>query len=154
MAEIDEALRTFLHGGGALVVGTHDASLSPEITRGWGLRVIDGRTVELCMGLPSSQRTLRNLDDNGRIAATFVAPIEYRQVQLKGRVIEVLEPTPEDLEWVERSRAGFMRRVEPLGIPPEICPRFWNYDDGLAKVRFTVEEAYDQTPGPSAGRPL
>jgi hypothetical protein len=154
LAEIDDELRAFLHSGGALVIGTHDGSLNPEIARGWGLRVLDGRTVELCLGLPSSRRTLANLEADGRIAATFVAPIEYRQVQLKGRVVAVLEPTPEDFEWVERSHEGFMRRVEPLGIPPDLCPRFWSYDEGLAKVRFTVEEAYDQTPGPRAGRPL
>lgn len=154
MAEIDDGLREFLHGGGALVIGTHDGRLGPEVTRGWGLRVIDPTTVEMCVGLPSSRRTLRNIEATGRVAATFVAPVEYRQVQLKGRVLAVLEPTAEDREWVERARLGFLRRVEPVGIPPELCPRFWIYDDGLAKLRVAVEEAYDQTPGPRAGRPL
>lgn len=154
MADIDDELRAFLHGEGALVIGTHDAGLRPEITRGWGLRVLDRETVELCVGLPSSRRTLENVEQNGRIAATFVAPIEYRQVQLKGRVVAILEATAEDREWVERSRLGFMRRVEPLGIPPDLCPRFWTYDDRLTKVRVAVEEAFDQTPGPRAGRRL
>ena len=154
MAEIDDELRTFLQGGGALVIGTHDGSLNPEITRGWGLRVLDRSTVELCVGLPSSENTLRNLEANGRIAATFVAPGVYRQVQLKGRLLAVVEPAPEDREWVERSHRGFRDSVEPVGIPAPLAPRFWNYDEGLAKVRFVVEEAYDQTPGPRAGRPL
>jgi hypothetical protein len=154
LAEIDDALATFLHGAGALIIGTRDASRAPEITRGWGLRVLDSRTVEMCVGLPSSRRTLANLEANGRLAATFVAPIEYRQVQLKGRLVEVLEPTADDRAWVERAQQGFLRRVEPLGIAPDLCPRFWSYDDGLVKLRVAVEEAYDQTPGPSAGRPL
>lgn len=154
MAEIDDELRAFLHSGGALVVGTHDESLSPEVARGWGLHVLDPHTVELCVGLPSSQRTLRNIEANGRIAATFVAPVVYRQVQVKGRVVAVLEPTADDLAWVERSREGFVRTVEPVGIPPALSPRFWNYDTGLAKIRFTVDAGYDQTPGPRAGRPL
>jgi hypothetical protein len=154
LPEIDDELRDFLHSGGALVVGTQDGSLNPEIARGWGLRVLDARTMELCVGLPSARRTLRNIEATGRLAATFVAPVVYRQVQVKGRVVAVLEPTPEDLEWVQRSRQGFSDTVEPVGIPPHLSPRFWNYDDGLAKVRFVVEEAYDQTPGPRAGRPL
>jgi hypothetical protein len=154
---IDDALKIFLETGGcAVVVGTRDAALAPEITRAWGLRIIDPRTVELCLGMPSSMRTLENLQDNGQLAVTSVSPMDYRQVQLKGRAAETLAPTDEDRLQVERHQHAFMRQVEHVGLGAEQCRRFWSQDDAdaMVKLRFVVEEAYDQTPGPDAGRPL
>jgi hypothetical protein len=67
VVEIDDEMCAFLQTGGALVLGTHDGTLSPEITRGWGIHVLpDRRTVELCVGLPSSRRTLGNIAENCR----------------------------------------------------------------------------------------
>jgi hypothetical protein len=156
--QIDEDLRAFLEeSGSAVVVGTRDALLAPQITRGWGVRVSpDRRTIELCVGMPSSRRTLDNLADNGQIAVTLVRPSDYRQVQIKGRATEPLSPTAEDRLRVERHQKAFTREVEQVGISPLICAGFWNHDDEdeMVKVRFVLSEAYDQTPGPDAGRPL
>src|SRR6188768_1225656 len=102
MAKIDDELRELLECGVAIVVGTHDGGCIPEIARGWGLRVLPDRTtVEVCVGMPSSRRTLDNLANNGRIAVTCVRPMNYRQVQLKGSDARALDPTPEDLERVK-----------------------------------------------------
>ena len=153
--EIDDDLRAFLESGVAAVVGTRDAALAPEVCRAWGIRVLgDRRTLQMCVGLPSAERSLRNLEQNGRVALTCVLPLVYRQVQLKGTFLERDDATDEDRAWAERHQAAFARSVEPLGIGPELCRGFWTHDAGLARVRFAVEEAFDQTPGPDAGRRL
>ena len=156
MARIDDDLRGLLECGVAIVIGTHDGGCVPEIARGWGLHVLPDRaTVELCVGMPSSRRTLDNLAANGRIAVTCVRPMNYRQVQLKGTDARALEPTPEDLERVERHRAAFAHEVDHVGIPAAQAPGFWSHDaEPMVKVRFTVAEGFDQTPGPDAGRRL
>lgn len=156
MADIGDDLKELLECGVAIVIGTQDGSCVPEIARGWGLQVLpDRRTVEVCVGMPSSGRTLENLERNGRIAVTCVRPTNYRQVQLKGREARALEPTAEDVERVSRHRAAFALEVDHVGIAAALAPKFWEHDTGpLVKVRFAVEEAYDQTPGPQAGRPL
>ena len=154
---LDEDLRGLLHCGVATVVGTRDADLAPEVARGWGVRVLpDGATVELCIGLPSGSRTLRNLADNGLIAVTCVRPSDYRQVQLKGRLVATGEPTDDDRARVVRHREAFREQVAQVGIAREICDGFWSHDDpeALVVVRFAVEDGFDQTPGPDAGRPL
>jgi hypothetical protein len=154
---IDDALKTFLETGGcAVVVGTRDAALAPEITRAWGIRILDPRTVELCLGMPSSARTLENLNENGQLAVTSVSPMDYRQVQLKGRATETLAPNDEDRAQVAQHQRAFMRQVEHVGLGAEQCRLFWTQDDAdaMVKLRFVVDEAYDQTPGPDAGRPL
>ena len=154
---LEEGTRALLACGVATVLGTHDAALAPEVTRGWGMRVLDdGITLEVCLGMPSGRRTLRNLEDNGQIAMTCVRPSDYRQVQLKGRFLGSAEPTPEDRERVTRHQQAFMAEVEHVGIPRHLSAGFWRHDDpaAMVKLRFVVEEAYDQTPGPDAGRPL
>jgi hypothetical protein len=156
VARIDDDLRELLECGVAIVIGTQDGACVPEIARGWGLHVLDDRrTVEVCVGMPSSARTLENLARNGRIAVTCVRPTNYRQVQLKGREARALEPTPEDVARVESHRAAFAQEVDHVGIAAALAPGFWEHDTGpLVKVRFAVEDAYDQTPGPQAGRAL
>lgn len=154
---IDDELRALLEDGVATVVGTRDADLVPEVARGWGLRVLpDGTTLELCVGLPSGRRTLDNLADNGMLAVTCVRPSDYRQVQLKGRGSEAGAPNAEERLWVARHQAAFQRQVVDVGIAAGICHRFWSHDDpgAMIKLRLLVEEAFDQTPGPEAGRPL
>ena len=154
---IDDELLELLHDGVAAVVGTRDAQLAPEIARAGGVRVLPARaTVELCLGLPSGQRTLANLADNGCLALTCVRPTDYRQVQLKGRALETVAPSADDRAWVERHHEGFRREVAQVGIAANLCDAFWDHDDpqALVKLRLLVEEAFEQTPGPEAGRPL
>lgn len=154
---IDDELRALLEDGVAAVLGTRDAGLVPEVARGWGVRVLPDRaSVELCIGLPSGRRTLANLADNGQLAVTCVRPSDYRQVQLKGRGAEAGAPTEADRAWVARHQAAFTAQVADVGIAPETCHRFWSHDDpdALVKLRLEVAEAFDQTPGPDAGRAL
>ena len=155
--EVDEELRALIEGGCAIVIGTRDAHLSPEIARGWGARLLpDRRTIEVCIGLPSGRRTLSNLADNGQIAVTCVRPSDYRQVQIKSGDVETLDPTPDDRAWVERHRDAFRREVAEVGIAAELCHGFWSHDvpAALVKLRIVLAHAFDQTPGPDAGRPL
>lgn len=156
-ATLTDDLQALLECGVATVIATHDADLVPEIARGWGTRVLPDRvTVELCVGLPSGARAVANLADNSAIAVTCVRPTNYRQVQLKGRAVATSGATAEDRARVERHREEFSREVEQVGIPRTIVTGFWTCDDpqSMVKVRFIVEEAYEQTPGPDAGRPL
>ena len=157
MPRIDDDLRDLVECGVAIVIGTHDGRGVPEIARGWGLHVLEDRgSIEVCVGMPSSRRTLENIARDGRVAVTCVRPMNYRQVQFKGRDARALDPTPEDLARVEGHRKAFAIEVDHVGIPVALAPRFWTHDDpaALVKVRFTVDEAYDQTPGPNAGRAL
>ena len=43
-----------------------------------------------------------------------------------------------------------------MGIAYALTPGFWDHDDQatMTKVRFVLDDAFDQTPGPDAGRRL
>jgi hypothetical protein len=153
MLAIDEDLRAFIESGAAVSVGTRDADLIPSAARGWGPRVsADGRTLDVFVDKPAAAPIEAGLRDNGRIAVCFVDVITLRALQLKGRCVEIAEPGPDDWQWVDRHREAFVEAVGALGFPPQMVRNLWSL--AVIKVRFVVEEYFDQTPGPEAGRAI
>jgi Pyridoxamine 5'-phosphate oxidase len=152
-------LKAFLESGVSVVVGTRDSELVPEITRAWGPRVSrDRRSVSLCIALATSGRTLDNLRHNGRVAATFSLPIDYKTVQLKGGCTETAQPNRQDLAAIQRHRDSFACLTERLGVPRSFTEAIWQREltesPVMVKIRFVTENVFDQTPGPDAGSPL
>jgi hypothetical protein len=151
---LDSALVEFVHGGVAVGVATRDDDLRPEFARGWGPEVsADGRSVSLCVTAPEGSRMRANLEQNGAVAVGFSPPTIARAVQLKGVATVVCEPAAADLERVERHVRSFVAEAERIGAPPELSQRMF-VGAGLVAVQFSIDEVFDQTPGPTAGRRL
>jgi predicted pyridoxine 5'-phosphate oxidase superfamily flavin-nucleotide-binding protein len=153
VAIIDAGLRSFLEPDCVVSIGTCSDDLTPNGVRGWGPKVSDdGTSVLIFIDRPSAASAVANLRDNGRIAATFVDVRTLRSVQLKGRCVEVGDPQPEDWFGIETHRAEFTEAVATLGYPKHLMRNLWSTQ--VVKVRFIVEDVFDQTPGPGAGKPL
>ena len=149
---IDEALAAFLERGGAMVVGTVAADGAPHASRAWGCSVVDPSTIRLL--LDDSDATLRrHVEDNGRIAMTSADVRTLRSVQLKGRVTAVEPPGPTDLDRCARHNDElFTDILETDFFPRELTERM--VPPAYVVVVVSVEEVYDQTPGPGAGAPV
>jgi hypothetical protein len=153
MYTIDRSLKEFIESGVAVIVATGSTGGRPEVRYGWAARVHDdGSTVDVFLDTPRAAATLQNLRDNGRIAMTVAHPVNYRSAQFKGTFREANEPTAEDLAWVERGREAFLVSTSLVGDPPGAIRNLWM--DDVVRVTFVVEQAFDQTPGPEAGKPL
>ena len=153
-AELDTAVVEFIHGGVAVGVATRDDDLRPQFARGWGPEVsADGRSVTLCVAAPEGSRMRANLEQNGAVAVGFSPPTIARAVQLKGVATVVGEPDAADLERVERHVRSFVAEAERIGAQPELARRMF-VSAGLIAIRFSIDEVFDQTPGPTAGRRL
>lgn len=152
--EIDDGIRAhILENVGTILVGTRDATLTPEITRGWGPTILpDGHTIDLCISLSAGAKTLGNLGNNDEVAVTFHHTVTYHTVQLKGRFLESGELTPQDWESVERQKNILMEQAKVHGIVLSIGLRIFTPD--LVRIRFVVQQAFEQTPGPGAGGAL
>ncbi len=142
-----------------MVVGTRDSAFVPEAVRAWGPCVgRDRRSVSFCVALATSGRTLNNLRDNGRLAATFALPTNYKTIQLKGRFVGTARPNRQDLAAVERHRNAFLASTERIGVPRRFTEGLWQREltesAVMVKIRFLIDQAFDQTPGPDAGSPL
>ena len=151
---LDPAVVEFIHGGVAVGVATRDDDLRPEFARAWGPEVsADGRSLRLCVTAPEGSRMRANLEQNGAVAVGFSPPTIARAVQVKGVATVVTAPGDADLERVERHVRAFVAEAERIGAPPELSQRMF-VGTGLAAVQFSIDEVFDQTPGPTAGRRL
>lgn len=138
---------------GTILVGTRDAHLTPEITRGWGPTILpDRHTIDLCISLLAGAKTLENLRDQEEIAVTFHQTVNYKTVQLKGRFLESGDLTAQDWESFERQKNILAEQAKIHGIPLKIGLRILPLDP--VRIRFAVQQAFEQTPGPRAGSRL
>ena len=151
---LDPAVIEFIQGGVAVGVATRDDDLRPEFARGWGPEVsADGRSLALCVSAPEGSRMRANLERNGAVAVGFSPPTIARAVQVKGVAGAVGEPQAADLERVERHVRSFAAEAGRIGAPAELSQRMF-VRKGLVAVNFLIDEVFDQTPGPTAGRRL
>lgn len=152
--QISDGIRAhILENVGTILVGTRDATLTPEITRGWGPTILpDGHTMDVCVSLSAGAKTLENLRDSDEIAVTFCHTVTYKAVQLKGRFLESGELTSRDWEAFERQKNIFLEQTKVHAISLILAARLFTPD--LIRIRFVVLEAFEQTPGPGAGAKL
>jgi hypothetical protein len=153
MYVIDDELKEFVESGVATVVGTVDGDGHPHIVFGWGSRCRGGSSIEVFVEEARSNRTMANIADNGRIALTLASPVSYRSIQFKGFVDESSAATPGDEPWIQKHRDAFIVELLLIGDPPEAA-RNLPMSGPLIRLRFDAQAAYDQTPGPEAGRQL
>ncbi len=146
---------SFVRRGVAVTVATRDEELKPAITRGWGPEVSsDGRVLTLLVAAPVGSQTRENLEGNGAIAVGFGLPTVARAVQVKGVVEAVREPAPAEFERAERHLGLFCAEAEEFGVPERQARRIFPQRSDLVSVTFPIGEAFDQTPGPTAGQRL
>lgn len=150
---IPEELAEFFEGGLSILVGTRDASLRPEATRGCGAVVHPDRT-RLTVFLPTevAGRALANLRDNGLISVGFSSILDARTLQVKGRLEELRDATEADRPVITHYHAAYAEILYFTGLPRALSRRF-NVWPSIA-VTFVVTDIFHQTPGPNAGARL
>lgn len=139
-----------LHTGVSVNVGTRDADLMPECTRGWGIWVEANRTaVTLLLTESASTQTLNNLRTNGLIAITCSRPTDHVTCQLKGAVTQIRPATPQDYERQRQWRRAFLGELIAVGVPAEQTDAI--IMQPAVAIEMLVTGVFAQTPGPGAG---
>src|SRR5262249_46641061 len=86
----------------------------------------------------------------GVVAITTADVHTLTAAQVKGRVVAIEEPTEHDMARVAQHAAAFMLAVsETDGTPVDILRRL--LPTAYVACELVVTEAYDQSPGPTAG---
>ena len=142
--------------GVSVIVGSRDASLRPRVMRGVGSRVEDGgRAVTVYLSRPQSRQVIQDLAATGHIAVVFSEPSTHRSVQLKASRVEMRSAGPEDAPVLAAYLASMEHEVQKVGFGPPMTRAMLAHDlEDVVAVRFTPEQAFEQTPGPRAGAPL
>ena len=154
MHEIDDSLKEFIESPVAAVMGTASAAGRPHVVYCWGPVVGDDRqTVSFHVNESVAAEALADIVETSRVALTVADPITYRSVQLKGRCLGTRLSSDEDEAIVQRHFESFLSVTSVIGDPPAAI-RNLKRAEPLRRFLLQVEAAYDQTPGPDAGRPL
>jgi len=156
---LEPELIEHLESDGTLIVGTVDEAGIPEAVYAWNFQVVDSApggdgALQVHLLVPErAVRTRANFEATGRVAATVTDVTTLRSAQVKGRVVGFDTPTAADERRLARHVDAVMARIqESDGTAPDVLE---NFRPGRTfGVTMTVEEVYDQTPGPVAGTRL
>ena len=145
-----------LHGPAWIQIGSRDEALRPAHTMAVGAMVHDDRqTVTVFVPTARSERVLRDLRENGRIALG-VALASHEAYQLKGTYVSSRPTDDADRTRQEARRAALLGSALEAGYPEAIARPLTlglAYTPGVA-ITFRAEEVFLQTPGPGAGTVL
>jgi hypothetical protein len=146
-------LLEMLGTGAGLVVGTVSSTGEPRADRAWAASVVDAETCRLRFVMSAdSADVVENLQSRW-VSLTGAEAVTYQSVQLKGRPVLVEAPTAADLELARVQSEVFFESVHRTdGNPVELLRRMLPH--AMVAVEMIVEESFDQTPGPAAGRVL
>jgi hypothetical protein len=149
----DPERATFLESGCSLILGTVLPDGEPHAGRGWGLTLLSPPgSVRLLLDVEDTV-TIDRAAEGGAIAITAASVRTLRSLQLKGRVLAVEPGSAEDAARAGRycdefftdieETDGFDRAIMELLVPT-----------GYTACTVTVDDLFDQTPGPGAGARL
>jgi hypothetical protein len=139
----------------SIIVGSRDAAQRPHLMRAVGCMLSDDRRqVTVLINQRAADKVLADLRANGLIAVVFSEPTTHRTLQLKGSDAQVLPCGSEGEAVAERHLRRFVDELADIGVRADVAQTLLARDGGLAAIRFTVREAYEQTPGPQAGSAL
>ena len=149
---IDDELVQFLRGPVSGFLGTADAMGTPDATRVLGVAAIDGCRLRVLVS-ERAETAWRNAQPDAHVAVLMTDITSYRSLQWKGRVESVGQSrSPGDLVLMDQHRTTFEASSALVGIDPSFAWRLFPSDGRPIVIR--VEQSFDQTPGPRAGRQL
>lgn len=143
--------------GVSVLVGSRDDQMRPSLMRAMGSKVsADGGEVTVYLSRRQAGAMLDGLAAGAPLSVVFSEPTRHRTVQLKAsRAAAVRDAGEQDLAALRCYRAAMDYELEQIGIPPALTGAMLAFRlEDLAAVEMRPEQAFDQTPGPQAGRAL
>ncbi|GIZ51663.1 hypothetical protein [Noviherbaspirillum aridicola] len=153
---IDAQHAAFIQGGVSMSIGACGPGRHPTLARGTGCRIsADLRRVTVFVSMQQAAPVLDCVRDNGLIAAAFSQPSTHRTIQLKGRDARLVPLDEGDAALIIRYRQAFAADLATIGFRAEQVETLLGFPASeVVAIRFTLAEAYVQTPGPQAGERL
>ena len=101
-----------------------------------------------------SGSVLENIAANGLVAVVFSQPSTHRTIQLKGSDARLTRVTGADRGIAQRHLLAWVQDLQLIGYAAEFARAVRGEAPDLAAVTFTLASAFQQTPGPAAGKRL
>lgn len=154
-AVIDAEHARFLQGAVSIIVASRNASNQPELVRAHGCRVSrDRRQLRLFVDAAQAGELLADLHGNGLVAVVFTEPSSHRSLQVKGEGARIVRLRVDEPARVEAYRAAMVGELGRIGISEALTRALLFTGGEEVALQFAPMQAFVQTPGPDAGRPL
>jgi hypothetical protein len=154
-AMLSDELVTFIESGVSIVVGVVGPAGRALGGRALAARVMQDATIRVIYPEEGNAAIAASAQSGGPIAVTFSAPLSHRTLQIKGLSSRTENLEPEDLASVRQQGDAFAAILVAVGHSPAFVQAFSDYlSSALLVLSFPAEEAFEQTPGPGAGRSL
>lgn len=142
--------------GVSVNVASRDAALRPSLMRAVGSDVApDGSRITVYLARSQSGQLLQDIASTGQLAVVFSQPSTHRSVQVKATAATLRPAVEADRDVLARYLASMEREVANVGFPPPLTRAMLAHRlEDVVAVTFTPQEAFDQTPGPRAGKSL
>ncbi len=153
---LDEDHAAFVQSGLSIIAASRSEANVPSIARAFGCRVAsDRRAVTVFVWAAQAGALLDHVRATSTIAVVFSRPSTHRTIQLKGRDAAIVPLAEGDRAIVARNIDLLVDGLDWLGYRQGLIRAHLHCEpDELAAIAFTPSAAFDQTPGPGAGRPL
>ncbi len=150
----DEVLE-FIQSGVSVIVGVVGPDGRAQAGRALATRVVPGGAIRLMYPTDGNAAITTAAQTGGPIAVTFSAPLSHRTIQLKSGSSRAEALEPEDRISVERQIDAFAAVLRAIGFPPPFVKSFCdNRSKHIGVLSLVPQAAFEQTPGPGAGREL
>jgi hypothetical protein len=145
-----ETLQRFSGGGVSVIVGSVDADGIPTCCRGIALAMRDDfQLITVYIPAATGQETVANLATTRRVAVSCTHPLSHDSIQIKGLTRGVRLAPATDEDFVRERLAQFGDVLEEIGLPRHVSRSMAHWP--AFAIDVSVEQVFDQTPGPKAG---
>ena len=148
---LTDEIRDVLSGGVSIVLAARSAALEPSIARAVGCRVVGAR-LRILVSVAQAGRVLDDVRESAMISATFSVPKTHRALQFKGNDARIEPLDADDRATLRGYVPAFAASIDPLGFHEPFVRAFLATPQDEVAIEFTPAEAFQQTPGPAAGR--
>ena len=145
-----------VNSGVSTIVASRDARLRPSLMRAMGSCIsVDGQVITVFLRASQSTQLLADIAAGGPIAVVFSDPPSNRTLQVKASGARTRPTGPGDQAVLRRYLIAMQHCVGQVGYGPDyVAAMLAAAPQDQVALEFTPEEAFDQTPGPRAGRSL
>ncbi len=141
----------FIHGNTAIYIGAGNEKMKTTVNHVVGAKVNpDGDSFTCYIPKAGTDKLVSYLEACNKYAVTMATIPSHEAYQFKGTCISVREADDGAVKYAQTYLDKMVDFTSQFGIPEELFSNF--IVDPSVAVTIKVEEIYDQTPGPGAGK--
>lgn len=154
-ALLSDEISTFLQSGLSIIIGVVGPDGRARTGRALAVRVVGRDHLRILYPNAGNAAVTATAVSGGPIAITFSAPMSHRTLQVKATSCQGDEIEPEDRVAAQDQSDAFAGILSALGYPPDFAQAISDYRSStLCALSLNVDSAFEQTPGPGAGRSI